>query len=218
MKNNVYQLLSFKTRFVLYILSLTSLVFLQTYCTNVCPFIDGLANKQIYRNLGFIFILHLCYREFLYYFFKKPWKNISIPRQAYFLSIISWCMAGISAFALHAYLYPNFPIDSHIKLLSSYIALGGGILAQIEYIVFEKEYKNISKNQTFTVFSEKISQRIIETFLIFTFVPILTLLLTISRYNFDGTIDLKVTIEMLFMGVFMLIAVFYLSIYFCKSS
>ena len=213
---HVPQLLNRKTRTILYALSFSSLFFLQTYCTNVCPFIDGLATSQIYRNLGLIFVLHLVYREFLYHYFKTPWKTLSLPRHAYFLSIISWVLAGMSAFCLHAYLYPDFPVGSHVKLLSSYIALGGGILAQLEYILFESEFKTISKTQKFTLFNEKLSRRIIETFLIFTFIPILTLLLTIGRYNLDGTIDKKVTYEMLFLGLFLLSCALALAFVFAK--
>lgn len=216
MSYQVPQLLNLKTRTIIYLLSFTSLFFLQTYCTNVCPFIDGLKTSQIYRNLGFIFILHLIYRESLYHYFKTPWKTLSLPRHAYFLSIISWFLAGLSAFALHAYLYPNFPIGSHIKLLSSYIALGGGILAQLEYILFESEFKKISITQKFTLFNEKLSKRIVETFLLFTFIPILTLLLTIGRYNLDGTIDTKVTYEMLFLGLFLLFCALMLAFVFAK--
>lgn len=216
MKNQITQLLNFKVRALLYIASLTSLIFLQTYCTNICPFIDGLQVSKILRNLGFIFILHMIYRESLYYFFKNPWNDVSLPRQAYFLSIISWVLAGISAFILHYVLYPNFPISSHLKLLSAYITLGAGILAQLEYIIFEKEYKKISKEASFTLFNEKLSQRVLEAFLIFTFAPILTLLLIISRYNQEGTIDTHVTVELIYIGTFMLISATILAIAFGK--
>ena len=125
-------------------------------------------------------------------------------------------MAGISAFILHSILYPNFPISSHLKIFSSYITLGAAIIAQIEYIVFEKRYKEISKEQTFIIFNEKISQRIVETFLIFTISPIITLLLIISRYNYEGTIDKHVTIEILYIGLLMIISAIVLAIVFGK--
>lgn len=216
MSHTVTELLNGKTRAIIYFLSFTSLFFLQTYCSNVCSFIDGLHTYQIYRNLGFILILHLIYREFLYHYFKTPWKNLSLPRHAYFLSVISWVLAGLSALSLHAILYPDFPLGSHMKLLSSYVALGGGILAQLEYILFESRFKQISKEQKFTIFNEKLSKRIVETFLLFTLIPILTLLLTIGRYNYEGTIDVKITYEMLFLGSFLLASALILAFVFAK--
>ena len=210
----VQDLLNKKTRAILYAFSLTSLVFLQTFCTNVCPFIDGLQPEKLFRNLFIIFVLHVIYREFLYYKFKDLRANISLPRQAYYLSIISWVMAGITAFFLHNYLYPDFPISSHLKILSSYITLGAAILAQLEYIIFEKRYKDICEDRQYTIFNEKLSRRIVETFLIFTIAPILTLLLVIRRFNLDGVVDAHVTLEVFYIGGLMLISAVILAIVF----
>ncbi len=215
-KITIQNLLNKKTRLIIYLLSFSSIIFLQTFCINVCSFIDGLQHDKLFRNLFIIFLLHLVYREFLYAYFKEAKENLSLPRLAYFLSIISWVMAGISAFILHSILYPNFPISSHLKIFSSYITLGAAIIAQIEYIVFEKRYKEISKEQTFIIFNEKISQRIVETFLIFTISPIITLLLIISRYNYEGTIDKHVTIEILYIGLLMIISAIVLAVVFGK--
>lgn len=210
----IYDLLNLKTRTYIYLMSLTSLIFLQTFCTNVCPFIDGLRPEQLFRNLVFIFIAHLIYREILYYSFRNQRKNISLPRQAYFLSMISWVLAGCTAFILHDTLYPEFPISSHLKIFSSYITLGAAILSQIEYILFEKRYKEISKDSNFTIFNEKISQRIIETFLIFTIAPIATLLLIVRRFNLDGVVDMHVTLEMVYIGLLMIMSAIVLAIVF----
>ena len=192
---NIKSLLDFKTRVWIYLLSFCSIIFLQTFCTNVCPYIDGLQHNQLFRNLFIVFLLQLIYREFLYTFFNESKKNLSIPRQAYFLSIISWVLAGLSAFILHNILYPDFPMSSHFRIFSSYLTLGAAILAQLEYIIFEKRYKELSKDIVFTIFNEKISQRIIETFLIFTITPIITILLIIGRYNHYKVIDSQVTLE-----------------------
>ena len=213
---NIKNLLDFKTRVWIYLLSFCSIIFLQTFCTNVCPFIDGLKHDQLFRNLFIIFLLQLVYREFLYTYFKEPKKNLSIPRQAYFLSIISWLMAGISAFILHSILYPDFPIASHFRIFSSYLTLGAGILAQLEYIIFEKRYKELSKDKVFTIFNEKISKRIIETFLIFTITPVVTILLIIGRYNHDKVIDMQVTLEVFYIGLLMIISAVILAIVFGK--
>ncbi len=143
-------------------------------------------------------------------------KNLSIPRQAYFLSIISWVLAGLSAFILHNILYPDFPMSSHFRIFSSYLTLGAAILAQLEYIIFEKRYKELSKDIVFTIFNEKISQRIIETFLIFTITPIITILLIIGRYNHDKVIDSQVTLEVFYIGLLLIISAVILAIAFGK--
>lgn len=213
---NIKNLLDFKTRVWIYLLSFCSIIFLQTFCTNVCPFIDGLQHDKLFRNLFIIFILQLVYREFLYTYFKESRKNLSLPRQAYFLSIISWILAGFSAFILHNILYPDFPMSSHFRIFSSYLTLGAGILAQLEYIIFEKRYKELSKDKVFTIFNEKISQRIIETFLIFTITPIITILLIIGRYNHDNIIDSQVTLEVFYIGLLMIISAVILAISFGK--
>ena len=213
---NIKNLLDFKTRVWIYLLSFCSIIFLQTFCTNVCPYIDGLQHDKLFRNLFIIFILQLVYREFLYTYFKESRKNLSLPRQAYFLSIISWILAGFSAFILHNILYPDFPLSSHFRIFSSYLTLGAGILAQLEYIIFEKRYKELSKDKVFTIFNEKISQRIIETFLIFTITPIITILLIIGRYNHDNIIDSQVTLEIFYIGLLMIISAVILAISFGK--
>lgn len=212
----ITNLLNIKTRALIYLISFCSIIFLQTFCINVCPYIDGLQHEKLFRNLFIIFLLHLLYREFLYRYFKNPSKNLSLPRKAYFLSIISWLLAAVSAFLLHFILYPDFPLSSHFRIFSSYILLGGGILAQIEYIIFEKRYKQLSKESYFTVFNEKISQRILETFLIFTIVPVTTLLLVIGRYNHEKLITLEVTLEVFYIGCFMVISAIILALVFGK--
>ena len=215
-KLTIKDLLNKKTRVLIYIISFSSLFFLQTFCINVCPFIDGLQHDKLFRNLFIVFLFHIAYREFLYHYFRNLWNNFSLPRQAYFLSIISWFMAGVSAFMLHNVLYPDFPLSSHLRIFSSYITLGAGILAQIEYMIFEKRYKEISKESFFTIFNEKISQRILETFLIFTIAPIVTLLLIIGRYNHDKVIGIDVTLEVFFIGSFMIISAIILAVVFGK--
>jgi HD-GYP domain-containing protein (c-di-GMP phosphodiesterase class II) len=212
----IQDLLDLKTRALLYISSLLTLLFLQTFCTNVCEFIDGLMPGQLLRNLFIIFIMHSILRESLYFFFRKKMKNLSLPRQAYLLSIVSWTGAGIFAFFLHLNLYPDFPILSHLRIFLSYVILGALILAQLEYILFELRYKKISININYTFFNEKISRRIIETFLIFTLSPIITLLLIVLRYNTEGIISYDVTIDLVYIGIFMISISIVLAIVFGK--
>ena len=203
-----------KVRIYLYSFSFLSMFFLQTYCTNICPFIDGLLPEQVFRNLGFIFILHIIYRELLFSTCRAKNTNIPLPRYGYYLSMISWAMAGVSAFILHFILYPDFPVGSHLKLLSSYIILGAGILSQLEYIIYEQSYKKIAKDENYTIFNEKLSKRILETFLVFTIAPLLTLLLVVGRYSFDGVIDTHVTKEIFYMSIIMVASAIFLVINF----
>ena len=207
----IKNLINLKTRLFLYVSSLFALLFLQTFCSNICEFIDGLMPNQLFRNLFIVFIIHTIFREFLYWFFQKKKKNLSLPRQAYFLSIISWIFAGFVAFILHYFLYPDFPILSHIRIFLSYLILGAAILSQLEYILFEMRYKEISNNINYTLFNEKISRRVIETFLIFTISPIVTLLLIILRYNTEGIINSHVTIDVIYIGTLMIFIAIILS-------
>ena len=210
----IKDLIDSKTRALLYISSLFTLLFLQNFCTNICEFIDGLMPNQVLRNLFIIFIIHTIFREFLYWKFRKKANNLSLPRQAYLLSIVSWIFAGFCAFLLHFFLYPDFPVASHIRIFLSYLILGAAVLAQLEYILFEIRYKKISNNTNYTFFNEKISRRIIETFLIFTLAPITTLLLIILRYNTEGIIGTQVTIDMMYIGGLMIFIAIILAVTF----
>ncbi len=194
-EENLQSLLDFKTRGLLYLSSLSSLLFIQNYCTNVCPFIDGLTNAQIASNLFIVFVLHIVYREFLYKIYNTPPKNTSLPRHAYHLSILSWLIAGVTAFLIHFFKYPEFPVGSHLKLLSSYWVLGGGILAQIEYSLFEYRYKQTVSNTKYYVFNERISRRITESFVILSLAPSITITLILFRYYKDGVISEHVVSE-----------------------
>ena len=193
-------LISPKIRLFLYLSSLSTLLFVQTYCTNVCPFIDGLFITEIVVNLSVVFLFHIAFREILNRAFAAPWKNISLPRQGYYLSIVSWLLAGIVALIIHAVRYTDFPMASHVKLLSSYWILGGGILAQLEYILFEYRYKKLPHAVTGHGFSEKISRRILESFFLFTMAPTVTLVLIIARYDYEKILEHKVLVEVLYIG------------------
>ncbi len=193
-------LISPKIRLFLYLSSLSTLLFVQTYCTNVCPFIDGLFVSEIVINLSIVFLFHIAFREILNHLYDRPWKNVSLPRQGYYLSIISWLLAGVVALTLHSIRYTDFPLASHLKLLSSYWVLGGGILAQLEYILFEYRYKRIPHSPGSYDFSERISRRILESFFLFTMAPTVTLVLIIARYDYEKILQHKVLVEVLYIG------------------
>ncbi|KAB7885056.1 HD domain-containing protein [Poseidonibacter ostreae] len=117
-------------------------------------------------------------------------------------------------FFITLFLYPDFPVASHLRIFLSYLILGAAVLAQLEYILFEIRYKKISNNTNYTFFNKKISRRIIETFLIFTIAPITTLLLIILRYNTEGIIGTQVTIDMMYIGALMIFIAIVLAVTF----
>ena len=217
MIDNIKDLVNLRIRFYLYISSFSVLLFGQNYCINVCPFIDGLQTSVLTRNLFIIFLAHIFIRELLFKLYSKPWKNLSIPRHGYYLSIISWFLAGFVAFLLHYILYPNFPVSSHIKLLSSYVILGGAILSQLEYILFEKYFYLNKENRANINSNEKLSNRILESFLIFSFAPTIILFLIIGRYKFDGLIESKVGFEILVIQTLLIFTVLIVAILFRKQ-
>jgi response regulator RpfG family c-di-GMP phosphodiesterase len=208
--------ITWRIRLFLYLSSLSSLFFMQNYCTNICPFIDELRPEQITLNLFFVFIFHILFREMLFLKFNNYKGHLSTPRLGYYLSIVSWMFAGVVALSIHAIRYEHFPLGSHLKLLSTYWILGAGILAQLEYIVFDIRYKSILPKSEFTQYKEKISNRILESFFIFTIAPVLTLLLVIGRYSSQGVLDKHVLIESLYIGLFFVIVVTFVALFFGK--
>lgn len=207
-------LITWRIRLFLYLSSLSSLLFMQNYCTSICPFIDGLQPMQITLNLGVVFLFHIAIREIFFIRFNKPFRNLSLPRHGYYLSIISWILAGIIALVIHFVRYEDFPFGSHIKLLSSYWILGAGILAQLEYMVFEKRYKLIATSVNVIQYHEQISRRILESFIIFTVAPVVTLLSVVGRYTYQGILENKILIEVLFIGLFFLFVVIAVALFF----
>ena len=190
---------------------------MQNYSINVCTFIDGLRPSQLLVNLSIVMVIHILTRELLYYKSPLSKSSTSLPRHAYKLSIISWLIAGIVALIIHDIRYPDFPLGSHVKLLSGYWVLGGGVLAQLEYIFFERQYKMLHPLYESSLYSEKLSRRLLESFLIFTFAPIFILLLIIARYRFDGLLDSHVTNEVVFISLFILIIVTVVALFFGKN-
>jgi response regulator RpfG family c-di-GMP phosphodiesterase len=184
MKNSisVNDIIDAKMRVILYFLSLTTLIFNQNYCINVCPFLDSITNTELTYNLFIVFIIHIITREFLYKKFNQTKSKRTLPRHMYYLSITSWIIAGAVAFILHYIKYQDFPIGSHLKLLSSYWILGGAIISQIEYALFENRYKELAKNIKIDFYNEHISKRMIESFLLLSIAPAITIILVLARY------------------------------------
>lgn len=184
---SVQSLLNWKVRVILYLFSFSTLIFIQKYSTSTCSYIDSLTDNSLYENLFILSLLHIIIRELLYSFIQKPVLKVqTLPRHAYILSIISWIIIGLVAFLLHYLRYPDFPISSHLKFLSGYWILGAALITQIEYTIFEIQYKRKSKNVDYLEFDEKISKRVTESFFILTLAPAIIYFLILTRYQQDG--------------------------------
>jgi adenylate cyclase len=83
------------------------------------------------------------------------------------------------AFTLHLCLYPAFPITSHVKLAVGYWLLGGGIVTQVEYLLFEQFHPATSSPAA--QLRERLGYRLMEGYVLFTTIPVLVLLLTLVR-------------------------------------
>ncbi len=189
------------TRCKLHLATLVALFFLTVYSKLVCPFVDNLPLIELLINLVLVIVFQTGTRELLYRFIPRS-QTLSWARQGYYLSIISWILAGVAAGLLHYFRYPDIPLSSHLKLLSGYWVLGGVILAQWEYVVLEKAEQTTETPKGTAIIRERISRRIVEGFFLFTLAPSLVMLLVILRYIFQGGIDSKVALEVAYIGLF----------------
>jgi len=191
-----------KTRLLLYLSSFVAVFFLAIYGKQVCPFIDRLPFSELTNNLLLIYLLHMMLREALYYGVPTPAKR-SLARHGFMLSLLAWGVAGVLAVALHEYRYPDFPLASHLKLLSAYWVLGGCILSQFEYTLLEQaERRYRPEHAASEVYLESMSQRIMEGFVLFTLAPSLMMLLVVARYVYEGFISAGEAVEIAYIGIF----------------
>ena len=197
------KVVKFRQRLKLHFTVLLAVLFLGIYGRLVCPFIDTLTATQLATGLGIITIFHLLLRELL--FFLPTLPQISLTRFVFYMSILSWVIAGIFAMFVHAVMYPNFPWASHIKLLTGYWALGAGMLAQLEYAIMERKFRFHTYQQTHKAQyrSDSLSKRLLESFTIFTIVPALAMVLLVLRYIYEKLIMPGVAIEILFLSSFL---------------
>ena len=62
---------------------------------------------------------------------------------------------------MHAALHPSFPFASHLKFAIGYWILGGGIVAQLEYLLFEEAMQTSSPDVEAPL-RERLGRRLIE--------------------------------------------------------
>ncbi len=205
------------TRVEMYIITILVTVFLNIYNGLVCPFLDSLPFFEGLRNLLSINVAMLILRELLYALFPKTRKGESEARHAYKINVFTWVLGGLLGIALYEYLYTTaFPWHSALKILSGYWIMGGGIIAQLEYVLLERKLRSLSTEQRqISNFLEHIARRLMESTVIFVLMPVVAMLIMIIRYVFqDHLIPVSVALELAYLGVvFLLLAIFVNFIY-----
>src|SRR5262245_26855215 len=197
---------------------LLAVIFLAIYGRLVCPFIDGVKIPELLANLGLVFVVQAIAREVLLWRFPQPPEGRSLPRHGYYLAIAGWVIAGLFALAVHYIRYEDFPMASHVKLALGYFLIGGGLLAQWEYVVLEgtarkRDVRYVNARQ----YLERITRRVMEGFVLFTLVPSLAMVITMARFQFEGLADRGMVIEMGFLGGFCVLLALGVSIRFGQS-
>jgi adenylate cyclase len=107
--------------------------------------------------------------------------GVARARKAYLVSVASWFLTGLASILLHAGLHPTFPVGSHFKFAIGYCVLGGGIIAQLEYLYFERVLPNPTSNSA-SLLHERLGRRLLEGYVIFTAAPALVLFMTLRRF------------------------------------
>jgi class 3 adenylate cyclase/GAF domain-containing protein len=197
---------------------LLAVVFLTIYGRLVCPFIDGVKVPELLFNLGLVFVVQSIAREVLLAWFPQPPEGRSLPRHGYYLAIAGWVIAGLVALAVHYVRYEDFPLNSHVKLALGYFLIGGGLLAQWEYVVLEgaarkRDVRYVNARQ----YLERITRRVMEGFVLFTLVPSLAMVITMARFRYEGLVDRGMVIEMSFLGGFCVLLALAVSVRFGQS-
>ncbi|HEX8700913.1 MAG TPA: adenylate/guanylate cyclase domain-containing protein, partial [Myxococcaceae bacterium] len=150
------------------------------YARLVCTFICSLPPPLLASSVVLLAVGHMVMRELLLRFDLEPGGRTTPARQAWVLSVTSWGLIGLIAMGFHAWRYPTFPLFSHLKFAVGYWLLGGGIVAQVEYLFFERALPSQPSPESHL--RERLGRRLVEGYVIFTSVPVLVLLLTLLRF------------------------------------
>ncbi len=155
-------------------------VFTFLYARLVCTFMCALSPEVLVRTVAALALLHVSLREALLRVVKDGSGSMAPARKAYMLSVVSWLVTGVFAIAAHKALHPSFPLGSHLKFAIGYWVLGGGIVAQVEYLLFERSLPEADVSPA-TELRERLGRRLLEGYVVFTTAPALVLLLTLLR-------------------------------------
>ncbi|MBF0137951.1 MAG: HAMP domain-containing protein [Magnetococcus sp. DMHC-1] len=186
-------------RLRLHLLPLVAVLFLSFYGKAVCPLLDELSLTRVVSGLGGVCLLQILLRELSWYVFPVSRHHVSLARHAFRLSVTTWILTGMAAVITHSILYPDFPMGSHLKLVSGYWGLGAGILSQLEYVILEYYFRRTSPDLAALV-PERIAVRLMEGFTLFTLVPVLIMVLMSFRFVLEGYTDQDTALEVLFLG------------------
>lgn len=198
----------FSVRYKLHFIPLIAVLFLTVYGQAVCPFIATLGLGQLVSGLLFIAVIQILLREVLLRYFSRQALAEQAPvwdmQRA---SLYSWLVAGLLASAYHFWVYPDFPIESHLKLLTGYWALGAGILSQIDHVAVERFYRQ-QGIRGLGERVERISQRLLRLIAVFTLVPGLVMTVMAFRFVYEGYAHPGVAYEVGFLAlVFFVVAI-----------
>ncbi len=216
--SSLRELLDVPARLHQHAIGLVAVGFLAIYGRLVCPFIAGIQVPDLLRNLLLVWVAQVAIRESLQWSFGTPPATRSIARHGYLLSLATWALTGFLALIVHAIRYEDFPIHSHVKLLSGYWLIGGGILAQWEFVMLEnlarkRQVRYLNADQ----YLERITRRVMEGFVLFSLVPSAAMALTMARYKYEGLVDRGMVIEISFLGGFCVLLALAVSIRFGRS-
>ena len=168
-----------RARLQLHLSTLLVSTFTFVYARLVCVYICSLSVEELLRSVGSLCVLHMMLREIALHVARAE-AGTTLARKAYWLSILTWFLTGLAGIALHVYLHPTFPTGSHFKFAIGYWLLGGGIVAQLEYLLFERVLPNPSATKDKQL-HERLGRRLIEGYVVFTLTPAIVLLMTMRR-------------------------------------
>lgn len=179
MTTRLISLLPQSARLRLHLSSVIVSAFTFIYARLVCSHICSLSVEELLRSVGSLCVLHVMLREVSFHFVKTD-EATALARKAYLASVLTWIITGFAGFGLHLGLHPMFPMGSHFKFAIGYWILGGGLIGQLEYLLFEQVLPN-SQSQGAVRLHERLGRRLLEGYVIFTTAPAIILLLTIRR-------------------------------------
>jgi len=165
------------------------------YARLVCSFICSLSPPVLARSVILLGLFHIILRELLLRFAPPPGEGSTSARRAWLLSVLSWLLTGLFAVAMHVLSYPTFPMPSHLKFAVGYWLLGGGLIAQLEYLLFERALTPKPTLSPEARLRERLGRRLIEGYVIFTTVPVVVLMLTLQRFIYELQGDRRYLIE-----------------------
>ncbi len=156
-----------------------------------------------------LLVVFLFLREIVFFIGRKVPESILPPRHAYRLSVISWLIMGfVVCFYFNAF-YANYPVPSLFKLLAGYWFLGAALVAQYEYLLYERAYRKNNSHRADgpAEFLERLPKRISHITVLTASVPTVAIIAMMYRYAFEENfVPRGVSYEVAFlMGVLLLI-------------